>query len=131
MAQRNGPPSRRGALGLHHPGTPGQGPQRGRRPAGVRFLGVPGVGVRDTGQAQGAVEQVLLFHHAEQALGRPPAVRAEPFWTDCAPLARAGIPCLLFGADGEGAHAATGYVDLASPDRLAGILTATVADFCA
>ncbi|MEU1517103.1 ArgE/DapE family deacylase [Streptomyces sp. NPDC005811] len=72
-----------------------------------------------------------LTHHAERALGRPPVVRGEPFWTDCALLDRAGIPCLLFGADGEGAHAATEYVDLASLDRLTDVLTATVADFCA
>ncbi|MFF4569673.1 ArgE/DapE family deacylase [Streptomyces sp. NPDC001410] len=70
-----------------------------------------------------------LTRHAEQALGRP-AVRAEPCWTDCALLDRAGIPCLLFGADGAGAHAATEYVDLASLDRLTDILTATIADFC-
>ncbi|MFJ9634551.1 ArgE/DapE family deacylase [Streptomyces sp. NPDC101175] len=71
-----------------------------------------------------------LTRHAEQALGHPPVVRAEPFWTDCALLDRAGIPCLLFGVDGEGAHAATEYVDLASLDRLTRILTATVGDFC-
>ncbi|MBE8476583.1 ArgE/DapE family deacylase [Streptomyces justiciae] len=72
-----------------------------------------------------------LTHHAEQALGRPPVIRAEPFWTDCALLDRAGIPCLLFGVDGEGAHAATEYVELASLDRLTEILTDTIADFCA
>ncbi|MCZ4612116.1 ArgE/DapE family deacylase [Streptomyces sp. Lzd4kr] len=71
-----------------------------------------------------------LTRHAERALGHPPVVRAEPFWTDCALLDRAGIPCLLFGADGEGAHAATEYVDLASLDRLADVLTATITDFC-
>lgn len=71
-----------------------------------------------------------LTHHAEQALGHRPAVRAEPYWTDCALLDRAGIPCLLFGVDGAGAHAATEYVDLASLDRLTDILTATIADFC-
>ncbi|MGW4867458.1 ArgE/DapE family deacylase [Streptomyces chartreusis] len=71
-----------------------------------------------------------LTRHAERALGHPPVVRAEPFWTDCALLDRAGIPCLLFGADGEGAHAATEYVDLASLDRLTDVLTATITDFC-
>jgi acetylornithine deacetylase len=71
-----------------------------------------------------------LTRHAEQTLGHPPVVRAEPFWTDCALLARAGIRCLLFGVDGAGAHAATEYVDLASLDRLTDILTGTIADFC-
>ncbi|MFG2276021.1 M20/M25/M40 family metallo-hydrolase [Streptomyces chartreusis] len=71
-----------------------------------------------------------LTRHAERALGHPPVVRAERCWTDCALLDRAGIPCLLFGADGEGAHAATEYVDLASLDRLTDVLTATITDFC-
>ncbi|SDO35645.1 ArgE/DapE family deacylase [Lentzea jiangxiensis] len=65
------------------------------------------------------------------ALGEPPVVRAEPFWTDCALLDRAGIPCLLFGVDGAGAHAATEHVDLASLDRLTDVLTGTIAAFCA
>lgn len=63
-------------------------------------------------------------------LGEPPVLRAEPFWTDCALLDRAGIPCLLFGVDGAGAHAATEYVDLASLDRLTDVLTGTITDFC-
>ncbi|MGW6929092.1 ArgE/DapE family deacylase [Lentzea sp. NPDC054927] len=63
-------------------------------------------------------------------LGVPPIIRAEPFWTDCALLDRAGIPCLLFGVDGAGAHAATEYVDLASLDRLTDVLTGTITDFC-
>jgi acetylornithine deacetylase len=63
-------------------------------------------------------------------LGAPPVVRAEPFWTDCALLDRAGIPCLLFGVDGAGAHAATEYVDLASLDRVTDVLTGTITDFC-
>ena len=71
-----------------------------------------------------------LSHHAERALCHRPAVRAEPYWTDCALLDRAGIPCVLFGVDGEGAHAATEYLDLASLDRLTDILTDTIADFC-
>ncbi|MER6945575.1 M20/M25/M40 family metallo-hydrolase [Nonomuraea sp. NPDC000554] len=46
-------------------------------------------------------------------------------------LDRAGVPCLLFGVDGGGAHAATEWADLASLRRLTGILTDTIADFCA
>ncbi|WBO69467.1 M20/M25/M40 family metallo-hydrolase [Streptomyces camelliae] len=72
-----------------------------------------------------------LTRHAAQVLGHPPVVRAEPFWTDCALLDRAGIPCLLFGVDGAGAHAADEYADLASLDRLTDVLTGTIADVCA
>jgi acetylornithine deacetylase len=63
-------------------------------------------------------------------LGEPPVIRAEPFWTDCALLDEAGIPCVLFGVDGAGAHAATEYVDLASLDRVTDVLTGTIVDFC-
>lgn len=62
-------------------------------------------------------------------LDAPPVIRAEPFWTDRALLDQAGIPCLLFGVDGAGAHAATEYADLASLDRLTDVLTRTIADF--
>jgi acetylornithine deacetylase len=59
-----------------------------------------------------------------------PVVRAGPFWTGCALLDPAGIPCLLFGVDGEGAHAAIEYVDLASLDRFTDILTGNITDCC-
>ncbi|MFI6122961.1 M20/M25/M40 family metallo-hydrolase [Streptomyces sp. NPDC051064] len=35
-----------------------------------------------------------LARHAETSLGHPPVVHAEPFWTDCALLDRAGMPAL-------------------------------------
>ncbi|MBC6461521.1 ArgE/DapE family deacylase [Actinomadura sp. HBU206391] len=72
-----------------------------------------------------------LLRHAESALGRPPVIRAEPFWTDCALLDAAGIPCLLFGVDGGGAHAATEWADIAALHRLTDVLTDTISDFCA
>ncbi|GAB3973963.1 ArgE/DapE family deacylase [Actinoallomurus acanthiterrae] len=71
-----------------------------------------------------------LTRHAESVLGQGPVIRAEAFWTDCALFARAGIPCLLFGVAGEGAHAATEWADVASLHHLTRILTDTVADFC-
>ena len=46
--------------------------------------------------------------------GRPPHHRSEAFWTDAALLADAGIPAVLFGVDGAGAHASTEWVDLGS-----------------
>ncbi|MFI5016142.1 MAG: hypothetical protein ACHQAY_27730, partial [Hyphomicrobiales bacterium] len=59
-----------------------------------------------------------------------PKVRGEPFWTDCAILKEAGIPCLLFGADGAGAHAATEWATVASVETLAHILERTAIEFC-
>ena len=62
--------------------------------------------------------------------GRPVPRRGEPFWTDCAILQGAGIPCVMFGADGAGAHAASEWVDVGSVETLAGILTETAIAFC-
>ncbi|MEV4074303.1 M20/M25/M40 family metallo-hydrolase [Nonomuraea fuscirosea] len=76
------------------------------------------------------IAQVLL-RHVERALGRPPVIRAEPFWTDCALLARAGIPCLLFGVDGGGAHADTEWAEIASVELVTDVLAATITEFCA
>jgi acetylornithine deacetylase len=40
-----------------------------------------------------------------------------PFWADSALTAAAGIPTVLFGPAGEGAHAAEEWVDVASLER--------------
>lgn len=82
---------------------------------------------RDTFEAD---PESLIVRTLIGNLGASPKIRAEPFWTDCALLDRAGIPCLLFGVDGAGAHAATEYVDLVSLDRLTDVLTRTIIDFC-
>lgn len=57
-------------------------------------------------------------------------IRAEPFWTDCALLAAAGIPCLLFGVSGGGAHADEEWADIAALHQVTDVLTGTVTDFC-
>ncbi len=67
---------------------------------------------------------------AAARLGRAPTWRGEPFWTDCAILAGAGIPCVMFGADGAGAHAATEWTDEASIRALTDILAETAITFC-
>jgi len=69
--------------------------------------------------------------HAEAVLGRAPEVIGVPFWTDAALLAAAGIPTVVFGPRGEGAHADLEWVELADVERLAEILLATATEFCA
>jgi acetylornithine deacetylase len=50
-----------------------------------------------------------------------------PFWTDAGLTAGAGIPTVLFGPAGTGAHAAVEWVDLASLERCRGVyLTAAL-----
>lgn len=67
---------------------------------------------------------------ASRHLVQPPTRRGEPFWTDCAILEGAGISCVMFGADGGGAHAATEWTTIESVERLADILTETASEFC-
>ncbi|MCZ9882262.1 ArgE/DapE family deacylase [Arthrobacter sp. B2a2-09] len=67
---------------------------------------------------------------AERVLGRSASLRGEPFWTDCALLAERGIPCLLFGVEGGGAHAPTEWASVESLRDVTRILTETVRDFC-
>lgn len=73
---------------------------------------------------------MILSKHATAVLGGTPVVRGEPFWTDCALMQAAGIPVLMFGADGGGAHAATEWTTIESVQSLVAILKATVAEFC-
>lgn len=68
----------------------------------------------------------LLRRHA----GEPELV-GEAYWTDAALFAAAGIPTVVFGPGGEGAHAAVEWVDLAEVERCAEILAAAAAEFCA
>lgn len=72
------------------------------------------------------VAAVQQAHRA--VLGDDPTVRGEPFWTDCALLADAGIDTALFGVDGGGAHAATEWVSLRSLRATARVLERAVLD---
>jgi acetylornithine deacetylase len=60
-----------------------------------------------------------------------PEVVGVPFWADSALFAAAGIPTVLFGPKGEGAHAAEEWVDVKSAERCAALYTAVARDFCA
>ena len=53
------------------------------------------------------------------------------FWTDAALIADAGIPTVLFGPAGEGAHATVEWVDLASLDRVRDVVRRVAGEWCA
>jgi acetylornithine deacetylase len=74
------------------------------------------------------VDRLLL--NATALLGGPPEIVGVPYWTDAALFAAAGIPSVVFGPGGEGAHAEVEWVDLADVERTAAIVLATAADFC-
>ena len=65
--------------------------------------------------------------------GTPPPRRVvgAPYWTDSALLSSAGIPTVVFGPAGEGAHAVEEWVDLASAERCVEIYAAVARELCA
>jgi len=60
-----------------------------------------------------------------------PEVVGVPFWADSALLAAAGIPTVLYGPRGEGAHAEVEWVDLASAERCLEVCVAVARELCA
>lgn len=69
--------------------------------------------------------------HLEQVKGGPVELTGAGGWMDSAFLASAGIPTVIFGPDGEGAHADVEWVDLASAVKAANALLAIAREFCA
>jgi acetylornithine deacetylase len=56
---------------------------------------------------------------AAEALGAAPPVGGVSYWADAAFIAAAGIPTVLFGPRGEGAHATDEWVSVASTEAVA------------
>lgn len=66
-----------------------------------------------------------------KVLGHPLEKAGATYWTDAATLWAAGIPALLLGPAGTGAHAMEEWVDLASVQTCARIYSEVIAAFCA
>ncbi len=58
----------------------------------------------------------------KQIVGATPNYTGMHAWLDSAILGRAGIPTVIYGPSGEGAHAAVEYVDLDSVHRCAAVI---------
>jgi acetylornithine deacetylase len=58
-------------------------------------------------------------------------VVGESYWTDAALIAELGIPTVVFGPGGEGAHADVEWVSLADVVRCAAVFVSVAAEFCA
>ena len=67
--------------------------------------------------------ELVVRHGASERTGLP-------FWTDAAQLAAAGVPTVLFGPAGGGAHGDVEWVDLASVHHVCDTLVAVARDFC-
>lgn len=72
----------------------------------------------------------LLHERAAALLGREPEIRGHSAWMDAAFIAAAGIPTVVFGPDGGGAHAVEEWVELDSVRACAEVLLATAIAFC-
>jgi acetylornithine deacetylase len=67
---------------------------------------------------------------AEAVTGRAAQVYGETYWMDAALLQAAGIPTVVFGPAGEGAHSVDEWVDLASVEACAEGLVAAARELC-
>jgi acetylornithine deacetylase len=72
-----------------------------------------------------------LRRAAAATLPSPPRVTGENPWMDAAFLAAAGIPTVVFGPGGSGAHSLDEWVQLDDVSACAEVLLATASDFCA
>jgi acetylornithine deacetylase len=68
--------------------------------------------------------------HATTVLGTEPDIVGVSYWADSALLAAAGIPTVLFGPRGEGAHAEVEWVDVASLEQCVEIYVAVATEIC-
>jgi acetylornithine deacetylase len=68
---------------------------------------------------------------AARTLGAEPEIVGHKAWMDAAFIAAAGIPTVVFGPTGEGAHAIEEYVELESVRQVADIVIETAQRFCA
>jgi acetylornithine deacetylase/succinyl-diaminopimelate desuccinylase-like protein len=71
-----------------------------------------------------------VLDSGQRVTGAPVSHRGEPFWTDAGLVQEAGIPCILLGVTGGGAHAAEEWAEVDSVRRLADVLEGAILDFC-
>jgi acetylornithine deacetylase len=64
------------------------------------------------------------------AAGPGTSVAPMSYWADSAFIAATGIPTVLYGPEGEGAHADVEWVSLSGTGIAAAVLTRVAADFC-
>jgi acetylornithine deacetylase len=73
----------------------------------------------------------LVREKAEAASGREPSYVGSAGWMDAALLAASGIPTVVYGPGGAGAHGAIEWVELDDLEVLRRVLLSTAQEFCA
>ncbi|GEM46923.1 ArgE/DapE family deacylase [Deinococcus cellulosilyticus] len=72
----------------------------------------------------------VVKQQASEVLGHTPEITGKTFWMESALLQQAGIPTVVFGPAGTGAHATEEWVDLKSVEQCCEVLTRTIKTFC-
>jgi acetylornithine deacetylase len=78
----------------------------------------------------GAELVALVGEAAASVLGRRPPIGGASYWADAAFIAAAGIPTVMFGPGGAGAHAAVEWVSVADTEAVARTLVAVASRVC-
>jgi acetylornithine deacetylase len=73
----------------------------------------------------------LVADAAAEVLPAPAGIGGASYWADAAFIAQAGIPTVLFGPGGEGAHAIEEWVSLSDTEAVARTLVGIAARLCA
>jgi acetylornithine deacetylase len=68
---------------------------------------------------------------AATVLGAAPPLAGASYWADAAFISAAGIPTVMFGPAGSGAHAIEEWVDVSSIEAVAQTLSAVATSICA
>ena len=88
--------------------------------------------VRDPFEVAQDAELVAVVREAAAGvLGCAPPIGGASFWADAAFIVAAGIPTVMFGPGGEGAHAHVEWVSIADTDAVACTLLEVARRVCA
>ena len=71
-----------------------------------------------------------VLRETQSLFGRQPGIGCSFAWMDSALLAAAGIPTVIFGPGGEGAHAVVEWADLDQLEQSAQVLLNVIKTFC-
>jgi acetylornithine deacetylase len=71
-----------------------------------------------------------VLRETQSLFGRQPNIGCSFAWMDSALLAAAGIPTVIFGPGGEGAHAVVEWADLDQLEQSAQVLLNVIKTFC-
>ena len=100
--------------------------------AGLRDARYETLLVREPFEVAEDAEIVTVVRDAAQAvLGERPPIGGASYWADAAFIAAAGIPTVMMGPRGAGAHAAEEWVSIADTVALVGTLADAAGRFCA